>query len=192
MTIYHWSILICTRDNPIRRVMFKALKAELFRQITEAGYTGKIEVVHDDTEGISIGQKRNKLVDQAWGTYVSFIDDDDTIGETYITDNMEGILKGVDCCSLVGEITTDGKSPRKFIHSLKYDSYFEDNGVYYRPPNHLNVVKKEYAEQVEFTDKNHGEDTDWAMELCKSGLLKTQHEIENTIYYYNFVPNKTY
>jgi hypothetical protein len=115
---------------------------------------------------------------------VAFIDDDDTISDNYISLVMEGIDKGVDCCSLTGIITDDGKNPRKFIHSDKYDSWFEKDNIYYRCVNHLNCIKTSLALQIGFPEKNNGEDHHYSLRLKKSGLIKTEHEIEPVIYYY--------
>jgi hypothetical protein len=78
---------------------------------------------------------------------VCYIDDDDRVSETYISDILSILLNNdVDCCSLVGEITIDGGVPQKFIHSLKYEGWFDEgegaDKVYYRNPNHLNVIKQ--------------------------------------------------
>ena len=149
----------------------------------------EICIAKDDRQ-ISIGEKRNKLLNDAAGDYVAFIDDDDRIRENYISLLMEGIDKGVDCCSLVGEITFDGKNPKPFIHSIKHDRYWEDERAYYRFPNHLNCIKSEIAKQFTFPLKNFSEDTEWAVKVHESGLIKTEHEINETIYFYDFKPNK--
>ena len=164
--------------------------ANLKKQLNEQLVPG-IQVLYlIDSGESSIGTKRNVLLSQAQGEYVAFIDDDDRISDDYISEVMTGIELGIDCCSLVGEITTDGKDPKVFVHSIKYKEYFEENGVYYRPPNHLNVIRREIATQFKFPRIDHGEDTDWAMQICNSGILKNEHQIKRTIYYYDYVTKK--
>ena len=63
-------------------------------------------------------------------------------------------------------------------------SYFEQDGVYYRPPNHLNPMKREIAIQFKFPEQYHGEDLCWAMALAQSGLLKTEETITEPYYFY--------
>lgn len=178
------SILIPTL--PKRFEMFNSLKAELMKQ--SEGYD--VEILSWNEETASIGAKRNYLLGWARGKYVAFFDDDDQPGPNYIKLIMEGIIHDVDCCSLTGEITFDGKNPRKFIHSLKYDSWFEKDGIYYRPPNHLNCIRATIAKQFHFPTTNHGEDKVWSMAIQKSGALKTEHEINETIYHYKFISKK--
>jgi glycosyltransferase involved in cell wall biosynthesis len=178
------SILICRLTN--RRVQYFKLRKKLDPQLNE-----NIEVLTlEDSGELTIGTKRNSLLRSAKGKYVAFIDDDDLISEDYISQIMDGIEQDVDCCSLVGEITTNKKDPKMFVHSIQYDSYFEKNGVYYRPPNHLNVIKKSVALRFTFPESNFGEDTDWAMQICKSGLLKIEHIVKKTIYFYDYRTDK--
>ena len=70
-------------------------------------YEGQIEILVDDSEIDSIGEKRNRLLARSGGKYVVFFDADDRPSPTYISSNMAGIEKGVDCCSLKGEYSVD-------------------------------------------------------------------------------------
>jgi glycosyltransferase involved in cell wall biosynthesis len=183
------SILICTipgRENFIERLLDR-----LSTQLTE-----EIEMISDGRKGISIGEKRNGLLQRAKGEYVSFIDDDDLVSHDYIKLLLDGINKGVDCCSLKGIITEDGLSPLIFEHSLKYKIWrtvtdSQPGQVRYeRPPNHLNCIMSSIAKQFKFPEKNHGEDHEWSNQIAQSGLIKTEHAIEETIYYYEYRSKK--
>lgn len=176
------SLLICHKQDRLK--LLNRLMATLSIQDLNG-----VELLVDGNDG-TVGEKRNRLLQKAKGKYVAFIDDDDFVSDDYIYHLMEGVEKDVDCCSLVGEITFDGKNPKKFIHSIKYDSWFEKNNVYYRCANHLNCIKKSIALQIMFPEKNIGEDHDYSMKLQKSGLLKTEHEINSTIYYYDYRAKK--
>lgn len=124
--------------------------------------------------------------------YMCFHDDDDLPGPNYIKHIMEGIDKGVDCCSIHGIITTDGRNPKHFYHSIKYDRFFEEDNVYYRCPNHLNVIKTELAQQCVFPDWVRSEDSNFAFQLQAKGLLKTEHYIDEVIYHYLYIQDKKY
>lgn len=180
------SILIPTL--PKRKHMFDELIAELQRQSEGR----EIEILYDATEGVSIGSKRNTLLQKAEGEYVCFIDDDDMVCPDYITLVMGGVESDdkPDVLSLRGIITENGKNPRQFIHSIEYKSYFERDKVLYRCPNHLNVMRADIAKQFDFISSNYGEDTEWAMRICKSGLLQKEYVIDETLYYYRYVRNK--
>lgn len=179
------SILICTLEK--RKEMLQSLLVKLEKQIsTKEG----IEILICRDENLTVGEKRNKLLIQAKGKYITYIDDDDSINNSYIDLVWDSIKHSPDCCSLKGLITTNGVDAKTFIHSIRYDSYFEKDGIYYRPPNHLNVIKSSIAKQFQFPEKNFGEDTDWAMQICRSKLLKREVWIEPTLYYYKFISNK--
>jgi len=127
-----------------------------------------------------------------YGEYVCFIDDDDSVSENYIEWLLEAIESGCDCASLRGVITTNGGSPEIFEHSLKYPKWRTTNNPikYERGINHLNLVKASIAKQFKFPEINHGEDHDWATQLQKSGLLKTEFYIPDVIYFYKYLSNK--
>jgi glycosyltransferase involved in cell wall biosynthesis len=179
------SILIPTLVQRID--MYNSLLEALHKQVTN-----EVEILSHSDPFMSIGEKRNELLNNAKGEYVCFIDDDDEISENYIKNLLEGISKDVDCCSLRGIITFDYDSPKYFEHSIKYNEYkTTDNPITYeRYPNHLNCIKASIAKQFKFPEINHGEDTDWATQIHKSGLIKSEHYINETMYYYKFITNK--
>ena len=173
------SILICSLNE--REKMLNKLLEQLRSQKTSA-----VEIlVEKDNGKMLIGDKRNLLLKNSTGKYVAFIDDDDEISEDYIPKVLKAIQSEPDCCGLEGIVTTDGRKRRKFIHSLKYNRWFESKGVYYRNPNHLNTIKRDIALKVGFSSKSHGEDRDFSMAVLPH--LKTEEYIEGPIYYYKYV-----
>lgn len=176
------SILVCTLEK--RYALFSNLTSTLLDQIE--GRVGEVNIIIESDKGeLSIGAKRNLLLKRAESKYVVFVDDDDRISGNYIDLLMEGIEKDVDCCSLIGEYTVNGKNPKKFLHYLACEKYHETPEAYHRYPNHLNCIRASIAKRFKFPEKNWGEDTDWATQIKKSGLLKTEHTISQTIYYYD-------
>lgn len=183
------SILIPTL--PKRKYFLDRLNDELLRQMA---YLNCVDVIAkwDDDSSIDIGTKRNKMMAAVDTEYMAFFDDDDMPGPNYIKHLMEGIAKGVDCCSLTGIITTDGANPKKFIHSIEHDSMFERDNIYYRPVMHINCLKTEHARQAEFPSWRFSEDSKWAMDLMAKGVLKTEHKIDEVIYNYLYISDKRY
>jgi glycosyltransferase involved in cell wall biosynthesis len=180
------SILIC--HTPDRQDFLRRLNAVLDPQLTS-----EVKVFIDDSRYKKIGTKRNDLLARADGKYVAFIDDDDLISKDYVKQLMQGIKQDVDCCSLKGIITEDGQNPLIFEHSIKYQEYRTTTGGevrYERYPNHLNCIKASIAKSFHFPEKNHGEDTNWATQIFKSGMIKTEHYIPYVIYHYEYRRNK--
>lgn len=182
------SILIPTvpgREHFMDRIMDQVGK--------QAASWPEVEIVWSiGLHSVSIGMRRNELMTRAAGDYICFIDDDDRIADNYIELIMAGIATSPDCCSLNGVITTDGKDPKPFKHSIDYASMYERDGVYYRPPNHLNTVRASIAKQMTFPDWQRSEDSNYCFQLQASGLLKVEYKIEPVLYYYDYVSDKCY
>jgi hypothetical protein len=178
-----WSILICTLEE--RKNSFNRLYDKLKKQINELGLNDQIEILYFlDNREHTIGNKRNVLLKRSCGKYTCFADDDDDVSDNYIKTIYERLIKNPDCVSLTGIITVNSLNPKLFIHSIKYDSWFEKDNVYYRPPNHLNPIKRSIAVQFLFPEINNGEDADWSMRLARSELLKNEEVIETPYYFY--------
>lgn len=185
-----WSILICTLDSRVEK--FSQLYLDLLKQIKDNKLQKKVEILFfKDNKKYSVGYKRNMLLHQSRGKYVCFVDDDDKVHENYIKMIYEKLKAKPDCLSLQGIITISGENPKKFIHSVAYKSFYEKGGVYYRPPNHLNVIRRDIAIKFKFPEINYGEDSDWAMQICKSGLLKNEAKITIPYYFYLFDNNQS-
>lgn len=201
------SILICTL--PERSNHLDILVKEILRQCEE--HNDPIEIFAENSDRqMSIGLKRNRLLEKVTGKYLCFIDDDDMISPNYIKHIMEGIEKDVDCISLRGEMTTDGLNPEIFEHSIKYNAWKTNNltnisppttspserGVrgeaikYERYPNHLNTIRSSIAKEFQFPTKNHGEDHAWSKQIHESGLIKTEHYVPEVTYYYKYISKK--
>jgi glycosyltransferase involved in cell wall biosynthesis len=148
--------------------------------------TGEVEVLTYVDEGkMSIGSKRNCLLRMATGDYVAFVDDDDDVSDDYVAKVLQAIESECDCCSLSGRIIFSDGYARNFYHSLKYESWIDDHEKkeYYRPPNHLNAVKRSIAANVVFPSFNSGEDRVYSMSL--RSRIKTEAPIDGVIYIYN-------
>lgn len=199
------SLLIPT--TPDRAESLDRLLQSLTKQILHAGAMDQVKIhtletpKWDKAKPIrehSIGYKRNRLLQAADGLYVAFIDSDDRVALDYIELLLEGIDMGPDCCSLNGIITEDGKNPLRFQHSIRHNAYVTcpdaEEIRYLRYPNHLNCIRADIAKQFKFIEEGpgsmHGEDTDWATQVHRSRLLKTEYDIPEIIYYYDFISNK--
>lgn len=182
------SILILT--IPSRQASYWRLVTELRSQMLI--YAPAVGIIPNDNPQLSIGEKRNRLLQSAQSEYVCFFDDDDWPSENYIDLLMKAADSGCDCASLKGRYFVDGKFDGIFEHSIKYDKWETVKGEikYLRTPNHLNMIKTEIAKQFKFPETNHGEDADWSKQIHNSGLLKKEFYIPDVIYHYKFISNK--
>lgn len=180
-----WSILICTLQE--RSEQFSKLFDKLSNQVKENHLEDQIEILFfNDNREHTVGFKRNALVQRSQGQYLNFIDDDDDIHDNYIKMIYDKLQDKPDCVSLNGVITFNGNNPAAFVHSIQYKGYFQQDGVYYRPPNHLNTMKRSVASQFLFPDISHGEDTNWAMQIAQSGLLNSEATLDIPYYFYKY------
>lgn len=168
---------------------------ELLRELNHqtSKYNGEVEILIDDSQVDTVGEKRNRLLERAIGKYVAFFDADDSPSRNYIELLMQAMKTDCDCASLKGIYSVDGAYNGIFDHSIKYKKWETVQGIirYLRFPNHLNMIKSSIAKQFKFPEKNFSEDFDWSTAIHKSGLLKTEHYIQEVIYHYKYVTNKT-
>jgi hypothetical protein len=134
-----------------------------------------------DNRVLSIGAKRQQMLDGATGKYVSFIDDDDRVTREYFEDAYTCIRGGFDCCRLRGKV-----SSWTFTHSIanKLDQPMANDTTFLRPPNHLNVMKTDIAKTTGFTDAVYGEDLDWTIRLARTGCLRTEYQPDEARIHY--------
>jgi len=174
------SILICSlekRQHLLNRLL-KVLSPQLHNEVEM--------LINTDKGEKTIGKKRNELLDSAQGEFITFIDDDDLISTDYVSYVLQGINQNVDIVGMTGIITINGRYPRKFVHSIKYDHWYEENNIFYRCPNHLNPVKKEFALQVRFPEINLYEDRSYSDRLYPIIKDKKEFFIDDPIYFYDY------
>jgi glycosyltransferase involved in cell wall biosynthesis len=179
------SILICSVES--RKEYLERLLGILDRQKND-----EVEVLVElDNGEKSIGTKRNNLLNRAKGDYIAFIDDDDVVPKYYVSEILEGIKHNPDVIGIHLIMDHDGTYAERTYHSLKYQIWSQDvdnenfnRNRYYRNPNHLNPVKREFALQIMFPEINHGEDKNYSMRLLP--LLKTEYYIPVPLYFYEY------
>lgn len=180
------SLLVCSLEA--RAFYLNRLKECIFPQIRDRQDQVEVLVCMDKGE-LTIGQKRNLLLEQAKGDYIAFIDDDDTVVDRYVSAVLNAIQSNPDVVGMRLLMYTDGQNPQLSTHSLQYKTWWDEpdpekpwNKRYYRNPNHLNPVKREHALKTKFPHSSMGEDRDYSHRILP--LLKTEEMIDWPIYYY--------
>ena len=187
------SILIPTLVS--RRPLFARMQAHLGAQIGRCGSEDEVQVLHlEDNREQTTGAKRNALIEMAAGRFVAFVDDDDRVSDDYV-ERILGVLRrqpDIDCIGIRGLITFRGRHPHEFIHSLRYNDYFSQGGIYYRPPYHLNPIRRDIASRYRFADVSYSEDIDWALRLRDDNALQEEEFVDAILYHYNSRRNYGY
>lgn len=137
---------------------------------------GEVELIFDDSApflegGLSIGKKREALVNKANGKYLCFVDDDEDVAPNY----LESLVR---LCQHDRDIVT-------FRNFTRLDTFWSivDMSLNFpndqatplftvrRKPWHICPVRSIFAKQVKFSDSNYGEDFDWmgrVLQFCTS------------------------
>jgi glycosyltransferase involved in cell wall biosynthesis len=175
------SILICSIENSEREESLKKLIHELNKQISENYAENIVEVlVEKDNGEISVGKKRNILIEKANGEYICFIDDDDFISKNYLNTILQNLTKDILLIRI--EHIIDGVKSKDIQTSLYIDN-LETNAVIFRN-NHLHLCphKKEKALWVKFQEINFAEDLHYSKKLSSSVVNFSLVEIPLYIY----------
>lgn len=171
-----WSICIIT--VPERKKDLTRLFAVLERQIGDLD----IELCVNYQDG-SLGEKRQWCIDNTNGEYVSFVDDDDLVAPDFVQ-TIYPLLDGVDYVGFQVQLYVDGAKQKPTYHSLRYNSWVEDESGFYRNVSHLNPIRREVALQARF-DGGPGEDYRWALQVKP----QAEHYIDRPMYFYFFANN---
>ena len=186
------SILMATLTS--RKKQFDNIHAFIYNQIVNNNLQDEVEiVVFEDDKQFPVGMKRNALIESAKGEYTCFVDDDDWLSEDYVITIYNALKDNpdVDCIGMKGMLVSQQLGQKIFIHSVRYTSYDEDAQAYYRPPNHLNPIRRDITVNFKFPIMTRGEDFNWAMEMCRANVLKSEVFINKVLYFYVFDFNTT-
>lgn len=184
------SILICTiegREDSFD-LLFKKLQRQLFQALSLYGMESEILFECDNKE-LSIGAKRQKLLDRSVGTHVVFIDDDDDVNDNYIGNIIYTLVNNLSCDSVGFKIECNMQGKKETaIASNKYSDWCEnkDGFKYCRTPYHKTPIRREIALKIGYKDMRFGEDYDYSKRLKESGLIKNEHFINEVMYFYNY------
>lgn len=150
-----------------------------------------VEVIFDNSPrydlpgGISVGEKRQKLINKAKGKYLVFVDDDDNITDDFFIEILPHCNR-VDVITYKVNAIIDGTS---YIidQSIKYKNEQLQEGITKRFPSVMNVFKTSTAKRAKFTNINCGEDFKWTESL----KLKTENHIDKVLQIYNYSSKST-
>lgn len=175
------SILIATTID--RRKMFNVLYEEFMRQTEGLD----VEVLfEEDNKQMTIGAKRQKLLERATADYVVFFDSDDLPQPNYVSSILKALESGPDCVGFLIRMTTNGEREQVCCHRLKYPEWKNnvDGYDYVRAVGHFNPIRRDFALQAGFPDKRFGEDFDYSLRVSK--LCKSEVYIDEYLFHYRY------
>lgn len=156
-------LTIMIPTTPDRERSFWKLMFELEYQIENNGFKGMVEIVYlCDNKEISVGRKRQLLLEMAKGDFVVGIDSDDFVHPDYIGDIVSTLIKNKDNIDHVGfeeDCLINGERS-KSIFSIRHQQWDENKDGYdhIRCANPKSVIRREKALLVGYEDMRFGED----------------------------------
>ncbi len=169
-----------------RRPLFKELVLELSRQIIDNKCEDVVDIIYEeDAKEISVGAKRQILLERSIGHFVVGFDSDDWPAPTYIKDIVSTLrtypeidhVGFFEHCTIDGEISTS-------IFSIKHKVWAENSFGYdhIRCANPKSVIRRSKAIQIGYEDLRYGEDRIFSEKVTP--LLNSEFLILKVLYYY--------
>lgn len=181
------SILVLTTPRRVASFFPKIISKLSSQAERELEHGTEVEILGlYDNKRMSVGAKRNKLMDIASGEYLAFVDDDDEVNPAYLLHICRALKENpeVDVVCFQSFVTTDHQPiPKLCKYGLNLE-YKETSDLWQGKPAHTMVWKSSLARQGRFPDANFKEDTDWVSQVFP--LAKTEVQIEHVLYLYNF------
>jgi len=179
-----FEILILTQ--PSRAQFLARLLAVLKPQVEEHPEEVKVTVRMFDPTW-DLGTNRQLMREQSAGEWSAFIDDDDLIPASYVSTILP--LLDRDYVGFQLQMYSDGEKQKPTYHSLRYKEWNADQHGYYRHISHLNPIRRDLALRVKMSG-GFGEDERWSTQLHNLEIVKTEHFINEVMYYYYWRSNK--
>lgn len=138
--------------------------------------------------GISIGEKRNRLVKICDAKYLCFCDDDEDIAPNYVESLLRLCLQDQDICTFRAMAKLQNFWALIDMRLMyKVNDQISPDYTVRRPPWHICPVKSVYAKMFDFKDLNNAEDFEW-MERVLSCCTSEAHT-DQILFCYNHGPH---
>lgn len=172
-----------------RREQFAKLLEEIRRQILENKCEDIVEVIiNEDNKEISIGKKRQELLEASSGKWVVGIDSDDWISEDYLSEIIYALKNNphIDHVGFLEDCDINGEKSLS-IFSIRHKRWAEsfDGYDHVRCANPKSVILREKALMVGFEDIRYKEDRIFSEAVTP--LLKSEIFIGKPLYFYRHI-----
>lgn len=178
------SLLICSIER--RKEQLTNLISTLENQANKLSNKNLIEILTEiDNEVLSIGTKRNLLIQRARGEYLVFIDDDDNVCQDYLSNIFQALSSSpdCDCIGYKAKILHHNKW-YTVNYSLKNKEKIWNHSTLnvYTSIFHINPIKASIVKKYKFSDKFWEEDVDFMKNILHE--LKKEIFIDHVMYFY--------
>lgn len=176
-----------------RGLQLERLLDELYRQRNKVYQShpilGKVEIIFSVTPkfidgGMTVGEKRQSLIELADSNYLCFVDDDEFIAPNYIEEMLRMCYEDKDICcfrSLMKCDTYWAVIDMDINHKFNADATPEY--ITLRRPFHVCAVRSEIAKQFKFPSINNAEDWAWMEQVLTK--VETQAKRNIILHQYN-------
>lgn len=190
--MYDLSILVCSVHTR-RRTFAPKILDQLYGQyesLSEAD-RARVEILFFmDAKSMTIGDKRNRLVELAQGRYVQFVDDDDRVAPNMMASVLGAIDDSApDVVTFLAEVRLNGGAAKVCHYSKDFTEDKNTQAGYERLPNHLCAVKRDLALKARFPSTSWAEDSEFGKRLLP--LLSTEAHVSRVLYYYDYNTSTT-
>jgi glycosyltransferase involved in cell wall biosynthesis len=180
---------------PSRLEKFTRLLDEVSRQAkwintVHSAWPDSIEIVVDDSAsylegGLSIGKKRESLVQRANGEYLCFLDDDESIAPNYLEVLYFLCRQDKDVCTFrnISKLDHFWMIVDMSLSHTENEAGRHDQ-IVKRKPWHVCPVRSTFAKQFNFEDINYAEDWRWFEQVLT--LCDTEAHTDAVIHQYNY------
>jgi len=177
-----WSILIYTHRN--NKDDFAELYEKLQAQIAMINAQNDIEIVYFTDDGeLSTGFKKNFLLSESLGKYISFMSDGVQVSDTFIQLIYQVLQTNPDCVSVVSIFNQSSKNSKKFINSVNPLNKLANEAIAYKPLNELNPIKRSLIAQHTFSKVQTDDTFYWPQKVLQSPAIKIEAEVKMPSYF---------
>lgn len=149
---------------------------------------GDVHLIVDNSKrfldgGLSIGEKRDSLLNRSFSDYICFLDDDDNVAPNYVETLLRLCNEGKDVCTFKSLFMCDGYWTIIDMGLNNDNQQATPDSEVKRNVWHVCPIKRDIAINHSFSALNHNEDWTWMENVLKD--IKTEAKSNRILHNYN-------
>lgn len=179
-----FTVMILSIPSRIEKY-YLPLQAHLEKQIKD----GSVEVLTlIDNKSMTIGEKRQALLNAARGRWMGFLDDDDMVSDDYVESLTKAMLENpADVITFDQHCSVNGEEFNvNFRIGNPHEPFVPGSGipVIKRPPYHMCFWRSKIAKNIPFRPSSYGEDLDWVMRMIP--YVTSETHLDKVLHHYRY------